>query len=80
MTAHVRVRTGYMKFVLVGDTDSSLMVHVARPDGYAACGTIPTSPTRGPGWWWDEQAGVWKQAVPMPCQGPVTCTKNGCLG
>jgi hypothetical protein len=47
--------------------DPALVVHVARPDGLAACGTNPT---------YSKRLGM--RVAPFPVPGPVTCERNGC--
>ena len=60
--------TKYLKFVPEGDSDSTLVVHVANADGSAAaCGTYPLSRILGRGWWHDRQGRPHRMvAIPVP--------------
>jgi hypothetical protein len=69
-----------MRYVVRGTTTGDLKVHVARADGYAACGEMCHSPQRGDLWWYDRKAGRYEQLVPIPTSQPVTCGRNGCKG
>ena len=64
-----------MQYVAEGDNSSGLTVHVAAPDGTAACGTYPHSRLRGRGWWYDRREDRYRRMVPqaLPAGTPVTC-------